>query len=348
MAQPSAKERQALIESDSLLRFAAEKVKNFDPSLSLAIAKSRAAAESDTWTPEASQEFWNAFAKLCDLIQPVTMDCLAATDQNVESPKWRFWQPKRKISLAERSSARYLALLFLLLAVTIPLQLYVWTCTNLSKEITDIYNDNQAIVNKNTEPFRKLHADTQGQDRPYRPEESRVIDQLDSDRSTILSNLNRAQSETRLLQLIATLHTNIILNTVSSQDVGNWFDDYNNALNLQNNQQAVFLATQAQVTLIVGIFLSFIMPTLFATIGAVAFVIRGISDQIKSSTFSQNSPVRHLLRVGLGGLAGVVVGLFTGLSTQLSLPPLAIAFLAGYGVEGLFSMFDGFIAKFRA
>jgi hypothetical protein len=98
MAQPSAKERQALIESDSLLRFAAEKVKNFDPSLSLAIAKSRAAAESDTWTPEASQEFWNAFAKLCDLIQPVTMDCLAATDQNVESPKWRFWQPKRKIS----------------------------------------------------------------------------------------------------------------------------------------------------------------------------------------------------------------------------------------------------------
>jgi hypothetical protein len=259
-----------------------------------------------------------------------------------------FLATKTKNLLAERSSARYLALLFLLLAVTIPLQLYVWTCTNLSKEITDIYNDNQAIVNKNTEPFRKLHADTQGQDRPYRPEESRVIDQLDSDRSTILSNLNRAQSETRLLQLIATLHTNIILNTVSSQDVGNWFDDYNNALNLQNNQQAVFLATQAQVTLIVGIFLSFIMPTLFATIGAVAFVIRGISDQIKSSTFSQNSPVRHLLRVGLGGLAGVVVGLFTGLSTQLSLPPLAIAFLAGYGVEGLFSMFDGFIAKFRA
>jgi len=53
------------------------------------------------------------------------------------------------------------------------------------------------------------------------------------------------------------------------------------------------------------------------------------------------------MRVGLGALAGVVVGLFNGLSTQLSLPPLAIAFLAGYGVEALFSMFDGIVAKFR-
>lgn len=175
-----------------------------------------------------------------------------------------------------------------------------------------------------------------------------MIDALTSDQSVILSNLNRAQYETKLLQLIATLHTSINLNTASSPSSGSWFTDYNNALARQNNQQANSLAIQTEVSLVVGIFLSFIMPVLFGTIGAVAFVIRAISDQIKNSTFSQNSPVRHLLRVGLGGLAGVVIGLFNGLSTQLSLPPLAIAFLAGYGVEGLFSMFDGFIAKFRA
>jgi hypothetical protein len=35
-------------------------------------------------------------------------------------------------------------------------------------------------------------------------------------------------------------------------------------------------------------------------------------------------------------------------SSQLALSPLALAFLAGYGVEALFAMFDGFIAKFKA
>jgi hypothetical protein len=53
------------------------------------------------------------------------------------------------------------------------------------------------------------------------------------------------------------------------------------------------------------------------------------------------------MRTALGAMAGLVVGLFSDLSTKLSLPPLAVAFLAGYGVEALFSMFDGFIAKFK-
>jgi hypothetical protein len=53
------------------------------------------------------------------------------------------------------------------------------------------------------------------------------------------------------------------------------------------------------------------------------------------------------MRVMLGALMGVVIGLFSGLSGQLSLSPLALAFLAGYGVEAVFSMFDGMIEKFR-
>jgi hypothetical protein len=49
----------------------------------------------------------------------------------------------------------------------------------------------------------------------------------------------------------------------------------------------------------------------------------------------------------LGALMGVVIGLFNGLSAQISLPPLALAFLAGYGVEAVFSMFDGLVERFR-
>jgi hypothetical protein len=92
---------------------------------------------------------------------------------------------------------------------------------------------------------------------------------------------------------------------------------------------------------------AYILPILFGSIGAVAFILRTISEQIRASTFSSSSPTRHIRRTALGAMAGVVVGLFSDLSTKLSLLPLVVAFLAGYGVEAVFSMFDGFIAKFK-
>ena len=43
---------------------------------------------------------------------------------------------------------------------------------------------------------------------------------------------------------------------------------------------------------------------------------------------------------------GVMIGLFTDLSGKANLQ-IAIAFLAGYGVEPVFSMFDGLIARLK-
>jgi hypothetical protein len=98
------------------------------------------------------------------------------------------------------------------------------------------------------------------------------------------------------------------------------------------------LRVQEKASLIVGILASFVLPLLFGTIGALAYVIRAISDQIKRSTFAQSSPIRHQMCVALGALAGVVIGLFnTGLTTQVNLSPLALAFLAGlWRGSGLF------------
>jgi|SRR6516162_58406 hypothetical protein len=85
--------------------------------------------------------------------------------------------------------------------------------------------------------------------------------------------------------------------------------------------------------LVVGALLSFVLPVLFGGIGALAYVIRTISDQIRTTTFLSSSPIQHFMRVMLGALMGMVIGLFNQLSRQISLPPLAFAFLAGYGVE---------------
>ena len=53
----------------------------------------------------------------------------------------------------------------------------------------------------------------------------------------------------------------------------------------------------------------------------------GDSDQINTSTFSQNSPIRHLMRVALGALSGIVVELFVGLSAQIEFSTVGLVVL---------------------
>jgi uncharacterized membrane protein len=81
-------------------------------------------------------------------------------------------------------------------------------------------------------------------------------------------------------------------------------------------------------------------------VGASTYVTRLISDQIEQTTFSSTSPVRHLVRVALGALAGVIVG-FGWLASGISASPQALAFIAGYAVEPVFATFDSIAEKFR-
>ena len=101
-------------------------------------------------------------------------------------------------------------------------------------------------------------------------------------------------------------------------------------------------------SIIIGMMTSFsILPIVLGVMGACAYVIRLISDQIKDSSFSTTAPTRHLVRVALGGLAGVVIG-FGGVASAGSLSPSALAFIAGYAVEPVFPTFDSIAAKFTA
>jgi hypothetical protein len=52
------------------------------------------------------------------------------------------------------------------------------------------------------------------------------------------------------------------------------------------------------------------------------------------------------LPIVLGGLPGVVNG-YGGVANAVGLSPAALAFIAGYAVEPVFSTLDGIAAKFR-
>ncbi len=90
---------------------------------------------------------------------------------------------------------------------------------------------------------------------------------------------------------------------------------------------------------------AYLLPALLGMLGACTYVVRTISDQIKDSTFASSSPLRHVLRVALGPIVGVIVVTLLPASNEMQLSASAWAFIAGYGMEAVFASFEAIVAK---
>ncbi len=99
-----------------------------------------------------------------------------------------------------------------------------------------------------------------------------------------------------------------------------------------------------------------IMPVLFALLGTSAAVVRGIYRHVRERTLTPRQLNLTLIRLPLGLVAGVSVGLLfsptvatiqggSGLAGGLALSASGVAFLAGYGVEAVFSLFDALLKR---
>lgn len=93
----------------------------------------------------------------------------------------------------------------------------------------------------------------------------------------------------------------------------------------------------------------YFLPLLYGLLGALAYILRTLSREIQNVTFTRGSEIRYSLRWPLGMLGGVTVGLFfdpADLSGLAVITPLGLAFLAGYGVELLFTGLDRMVSAF--
>jgi hypothetical protein len=84
-----------------------------------------------------------------------------------------------------------------------------------------------------------------------------------------------------------------------------------------------------------------ILPVLYSLLGACAFVLRAFAQQVEARTFARSSATTA--RFVIAAIGGGVVGLFNNFSIgpNLSLPPLALAFLVGYAADIFFSFLEG-------
>jgi hypothetical protein len=93
----------------------------------------------------------------------------------------------------------------------------------------------------------------------------------------------------------------------------------------------------------------YVLPLLYGLLGSLAYILRTLSSEIQNVTFTRGSEIRYSLRWPLGMLGGVTVGLFfdpANLTGLAAITPLGLAFLAGYGVELLFTGLDRLVSAF--
>ncbi|QJR09549.1 hypothetical protein DSM104443_00598 [Usitatibacter rugosus] len=86
---------------------------------------------------------------------------------------------------------------------------------------------------------------------------------------------------------------------------------------------------------------TWILPFAYGLLGAAIFLMRNITNVRVPAM----NPLEAAVRIASGGVAGIVIGWFYSatpgavMATTLSLP-LALAFVAGYGIESLFTLLD--------
>ena len=109
----------------------------------------------------------------------------------------------------------------------------------------------------------------------------------------------------------------------------------------------VIYATQLKVNMLV----TWLLPGLYGLLGACVFLMRNMMVMGKDGPATERNVFKHLsllLRIALGGLAGIIIGWFwvpTGLGNGVAAQPISsipfgIAFLAGFSIDTLFSMLD--------
>jgi hypothetical protein len=96
-----------------------------------------------------------------------------------------------------------------------------------------------------------------------------------------------------------------------------------------------------------GAIAAWILPILYALLGAEAYLLRLYEDQRKNCTFVSGDG--HGARYLMSGIGGMVVGLFnlTNLTASTTMGPFAVAFLVGYAVDLFFTFLEGLLQIFR-
>jgi len=308
-----------------------------------------------------------AYSALCDLVQPTTLDTIDTNAPIAGQRQWVFFGPRLQTSSSRRFARLCMGGLVVLLALTVILGYIASTAEALSTEMRNLRTEADKAatqirgdIDGVKSDFERLMSDDKTKSN-FDAQKS-AFDQdlinipLPGDTTNKVSQLREHLQA--LYYYTDTMHQKA--QAISSVTWLAGFDNYakgehltpvpvlrdalGNLSDYYVNRRALNEILQ-QAWILNAVYNAFV-PMLLGALGACTYVLRLVSDEIKETTFSKTSPIRNMVRIALGALAGVVIG-FGGIVTGTGLTSAALAFIAGYAVEPVFSTLDGIAERFR-
>jgi hypothetical protein len=319
---------QKLCEAELMMAHAAETGKKLKPDIIATLTNARYAHASGAWTRALAKQFWSAYSQLCAAIKPVTCESLTACG-------------------CSKIVRQYRIFTICLLLLIVPLSILMFINTSISNEINERIKENNALVVKLHDQILPGRVQNDPNAQPGRVP------------TDILAQFQQLAASNRSLYSLALalnrFTPGIVRDTLPSSE-----DDKRKVLQLsvpldtmqewsdkiKTYQDIRTYAKDVQLNLMFyGAITAHLLPILYALLGACAYALRSLSQQIRARTYT--STCADFARIIIAVIAGLVVGLFNNFTQGISLSPLAVAFLVGYGVEIFFSFLDTFLETLR-
>ena len=321
-----------------LLSYASQEGIDIDNSVVIPIIDAKNAINSgEKLDAEDEKKFWVSFGSVSSAIKPINIASVIAvrdlkvsdSDSNKTYLSKLLFHWRKPISIASKSVRNYRMVFVITMFLMLLVQIY-WVIG------LDLINDAESIPGEIKRKYEKIDSlisklGNAAADDPriskLEEEAFDLDDRLDI-RFNILVTWNQVWQSATLL---------------NTNDQPEKF--------IINDKRKRFESALLKAKFTSGAIGRYILPLMYGLLGAFAFVLRRLSEAIKKLEYTKESNINFSLRLHLGALSGLAIGWFSGPVTDATiidigtLSPLALAFLAGYSVELLFTLMDRLIVK---
>jgi hypothetical protein len=290
------------------------------------IAEARESFEEGKLMGEVQKRFYADFSTLASRVAPVTVSTLKSS-LAVYGPGRRTWfglGPKVECSYAQRAANFYRTLATCVLVLLLVVQSYWLVGSNLLAALPKLSLAEAGAA--------EARFNAEGNDPAQKPATTK--EQLAARAAEETENLLNWRRDEIAQMLAKWMFLKPEPSLGSSESV-------------LNAEHVVLLASR-----VLEVLQQYVLPLLYGWLGAMTYVLRILGPQARARLYSVDDQVGFNLRIWLGIVAGLAIGWFfrsdKGETTTAvgSIWALALAFVAGYSVELLFTAMDRIVTAF--
>lgn len=341
----------AVTNAEMILSFAAETGVNVESEIIAYIVEAKKMEGSNEWTTEGETNFWVAYKTVAQEIKPVSIDSIKASEESkIKTPNWfdKFIKRKKKKSIVHNAVLRYSSLTLFFMISLLLLQIYAVLGSNI---LFTIEKGNHGMSNNELRLSQLiLITESNNENRSANLEKTNLEMKMQETTKEVNSGIELLLSWMRVAGFLFTDETTKKVEVGKEEniepdmmalDADFDFEATGQDITINNNIMVVQEARS-----LIQILSLYVLPLLYGLLGGFVFVLRSIASETRHVTYTKASNLKYDLRILLGALGGLAVGLFWGdiekqnLDFMESLTTGLVAFLAGYSIEFVFRLVD--------